>query len=126
MSGKNEINEYLRRCLACRDSLCRLSSNLTIDIGPFASSLKYVLQTKLKHPCVLYSVEYGDIDFTVKAIRFKLQWPPTYTHVRLLCKHLEGDKYIDTGYFITDDKDCFAELMDAIDFSVNNVTPFDV
>jgi hypothetical protein len=102
----------------------RAISNQTVAIGPFMSALKYVLEMKLGVPCTIYGTEYGELDFSVRAIRFRFQWQPKNEQVQLICKHMEGDKFIKTP-FDPMSSDPLQDLVEVVEVSLNSVSPFD-
>lgn len=120
-----DIDRYIKKCTLCREWLDRMQVNKIVDLAKFSSVLHYVLETKFNKQCVIYSVEYGAIEFTVHTIKFRLLWQPQSHVLQLLCKHLEGDKFIESG-FNSFDEDNLSELFRAIDLAIHNVTPFDV
>lgn len=117
--------EYLEKCAKCRQHLDRVKEGKLVEVGPFISSLKYVLEMKTGRPCIIYDTNYGELDFAINGVRFKFLWPPKSSEIKLICRHLEGDKFIDSE-LNTSEVDVFKELIDTIEFSMNHVTPFDV
>lgn len=120
------MNKYLKRCCECRNSLERIFDNKIVNIGPFISALKYVLETRHKTVCTINIVEYGYIEFVLGVHKFKLQWLPKSTSVQLYCKHLEGDEFILTHYDPTNGDDQLHMLLWAIEDSVEIITPFSI
>jgi hypothetical protein len=118
-------DEYLEKCAKCRQHLDKVKDGKVVEVGPFISSLKYVLEMKTGRPCIIYNTNYGELDFTINGVRFKFLWPPKSANIVLICRHLEGEKFIDSGIDITV-PDLFQELVDNIEFCMNHVTPFDV
>ena len=94
---------------------------MLIDVGAFTTALKYVLQKKLDRSFHLYEVKYGHVEFSVHNIRFKFLFP-LGDRVRLLCKHLEGDKYINTHYNIHKE-DPLQRLFTIIEQAIAKVKP---
>lgn len=117
--------QYLDKYAKCRRHLERIMEHKVVEVGPFIAALKYVLEVKTGRCCIIYNARYGELDFAVNAIRFKLLWQPETTDLTLICRHMEGEKFIDAGINITA-PDLMVELVDTIEFSVNHVTPFDV
>jgi hypothetical protein len=119
------MNESSKKFVIYRDSLRKISNNVVIEVGPFVSALKYVLEEKLSKYCTICVANYGEIDFIVNAIKFKLHWM-AHGNMKLFCKHLEGMDFIDTEYILNNDSDCASDLINIIEFCVKYVTPFDV
>lgn len=120
-----DMKEYLDRCTKCRQHLGRIVEHKTVNVGPFIAALKYVLENKFNRPCMVYNAQCGILDFSVGVIRFKLLWQPESPHLALICRHMEGEKFIDTG-MNESAADLITELIDTVGFSVSHVTPFDV
>lgn len=119
-----DINLYTEKCVQFSWWLDRMRANKVIDLGKLSSVLHYVLKTKFNRQCVVYSVEYGAIEFTVHIIKFRLLWQPKSRTVQFICKHLEGGQFIQTG-FNPLKKDSLNELFESINSAIYNVTPFD-
>jgi hypothetical protein len=117
-------NDFLKKSKTCREALDRIKENKTVSVGSLGTALKYVLEIRLMRPCTLYRAEYGEIDFAVHIARFRLQWPPKAEGVRLVCKHLEGDKFISTPFDVMG-PDPLMDLIEAVEVSMNSVSPFD-
>ena len=94
--SETEEKEYLKKYIECNTTLKRLRENLVIDLGKFAIAILYVLGKKFNRPTRLYGAAYGEIEFWVGVIKFKLQFQPKNPGVKLFCRHLEGMIYIDT------------------------------
>lgn len=120
-----DMQEYLNKCAKCRQHLGKIIEHKVVNVGPFIAALKYVLENKFNRPCQIYNAQCGIVDFSVGMIRFKLLWQPESTDLALICRHMEGEKFIDTGMNITA-SDLATELIDTVGFSISNVTPFDV
>lgn len=94
--SESEEKEYIKKYVECNTTLKRLRENLVIDLGKFSLAILYILGKKLDKPTRLYGATYGEIEFSVGVIKFKLQFLPKTPGVKLYCRHLEGMVYIDT------------------------------
>lgn len=94
--SESEEKEYLTKFIECNTTLKRLRENLVIDLGKFSIAILYILGKKFGRPTRLYGASYGEIEFSVGVIKFKLQFLPKTPGVKLYCRHLEGIIYIDT------------------------------
>lgn len=78
------------------------NGNPKIDTPQAASDLYYILHKKFKIKLdsgiiELRKVDYGSIEFRVKAVLFKFMYKPTHSF-RLFYMHLESDKWQDAHY----------------------------
>jgi hypothetical protein len=96
MATEKEEKEFTKKYVECNIILKRMRQNLVIDLGKLTIVLLYVLGQKSGKPTKLYGVQYGELEFSVGVIRFKLQFLPKNPGAKLICKHLEGMTYIDT------------------------------
>lgn len=118
-------DEYVRMVADLRDHLMKIASNDIVSVKSLSSALMYVLERRLKTRPILYNSQYGEIDFSVGVIRFRLQWPPISQVARLICKHIEGIKFVDTP-FNPMSNDPITDLLGTIDFCLEYVSPFDI
>ncbi len=116
--------ELIKKYVECNTTLKRMRQNLVIDIGKFTVALLYILGQKTGRPTRLYGAEYGEIEFTVGVIRFKLQFQPKNAGIKLICKHLEGMTYIDTKIEFNP-SDPLDSLIDKISIAIELVRPTD-
>jgi hypothetical protein len=119
-----EEKEFTKKYVECNTTLKRMRSNLVIDLGKFTVSLLYVLGNKLNRPTKLYGAQYGEIEFSVGVIRFKLQFLPKTPGVTLVCRHLEGMTYIDTQLQLGQLDPC-DNLIDKVSLAIQVVKPND-
>lgn len=115
--------EYISKCVTCRQSLKRMMQNLTIDLGKFTVALLYVLQEHLGKSVHLYGTSYGEIEFSVHTVRFRLLFQPRSPGIKLVCKHLEGNKYIDARLILRQ-SNILDDFTRVIERCVYTLTPF--
>lgn len=109
---------------SCRDSLQRIMQNAVVDLGKFTVSIQYVLQEFLKKNTTFYTAEYGQIEFSVHTAKFMLQFQPKSSKIRLLYRHQEGLKYLDS-HLSLNKKDPLADFVHTIEKCVAHARPFD-
>lgn len=119
-----EEKELTKKYVECNTTLKRMRQNLVIDLGKFTIALLYVLGRKLDKPTKLYGAQYGEIEFTVGVIKFRLQFQPKNAGIKLFCRHLEGMTYIDTRIEFNqlDPMDTF---IDKVSMAIQLVRPTD-
>lgn len=93
---EKEEKEFTKKFVECNIILKRMRQNLVIDLGKLTITLLYIIGQRTNKPTRLYGAQYGELEFSVGVIRFKLSFLPKNPGVKLMCKHLEGMVYIDT------------------------------
>lgn len=115
--------EYINKCITCRISLKRMMQNLTIDLGKFTIALLYVLQKHFGKTAHLYGTSYGEIEFSIGVARFRLLFQPHNAGIKLLCKHLEGNKYIDARLILRQ-SNILDDFTRVVERCMHTLTPF--
>lgn len=116
--------EFTTKYLECNTALKRLRDNLVIDLGKFTIAILYILGKGFNKPTQLVGAEYGQIEFSVGVIRFKLQFQPKSPGIKLWCRHLEGMTYIDTQITFSH-TDPTTDLIDKVSVALELVKPND-
>lgn len=102
MATEKEEKEFTKKYVECNTILKRMRQNLVIDLGKLSISLLYILGRKAGKPVTLYGAQYGELEFSVGVIKFKLSFLPKNPGVKLMCRHMEGMVYIDTQLELND------------------------